>query len=98
MKSNLNKRTFIKLLGITFFSFFLMPFKFAKAVAKKVINENLTKKQKEIMFNEGTERPFTSDLFNIYLYTPSSNTYLLKINPRYRRSQRSVFPKNQDDR
>ena len=64
MKYNLGKRTFIKLLGITFFSFFLMPFKFAKAVAKKVINENLTKKQKEIMFNEGTERPFTSDLLN----------------------------------
>ena len=64
MKYNLDKRTFIKLLGITFFSFFLMPFKFAKAVTKKVINENLTKKQKEIMFNEGTERPFTSDLLN----------------------------------
>ena len=64
MKYNLNKRSFIKLLGITFFSFFLMPFKFAKAFAKKVINENLTKKQKEIMFNEGTERPFTSDLLN----------------------------------
>ena len=42
----------------------LIPFKFAKAVTKKVINENLTKKQKEIMFNEGTERPFTSDLLN----------------------------------
>ena len=64
MKYNLDKRTFIKSLGITFFSFFLIPFKFAKAVAKKVINENLTKKQKEIMFNEGTERPFTSDLLN----------------------------------
>ena len=46
MKYNLDKRTFIKLLGITFFSFFLMPYRFAKAVAKKVINENLTKKTK----------------------------------------------------
>ena len=64
MKYNLDKRTFIKFIGITFVSFFLMPFKFAKAVTKKVINENLTKKQKEIMFNEGTERPFTSDLLN----------------------------------
>ena len=29
---------------------------------KKIINQNLTSKQKEIMFNEGTERPFTSEL------------------------------------
>ena len=64
MKYNLDKRTFIKFFGITFFSFFLIPFKFTKAVTKKVINENLTKKQREIMFNEGTERPFTSDLLN----------------------------------
>ena len=31
---------------------------------KKIINKNLTKKQKEIMFNEGTERAFTSKLLN----------------------------------
>ena len=49
MKYNLDKRTFIKFFGITFFSFFLIPFKFAKAVTKKVINENLTKKQREII-------------------------------------------------
>ena len=64
MKSNLNKRNFIKLFGITFFSFFLIPFKFVKAFTKKIMNDNLTKKQKEVMFNEGTERQFTSDLLN----------------------------------
>ena len=30
--------------------------------ATGVINPNLSKEQKKIMFNEGTERPFTSDL------------------------------------
>ena len=55
MKSNLDKRTFAKLFGIILFSFFFMPFKFTKAVTKKIINENLSKKQKEIMFNERTE-------------------------------------------
>ena len=32
------------------------------AATKKIINSNLSKEQKNIMFNEGTERPFTSDL------------------------------------
>ena len=29
---------------------------------KKIINQNLTNEQKDILFNEGTERPFTSSL------------------------------------
>ena len=34
------------------------------ASEKKIINPNLSKEQKDIMFNESTERPFTSKLLN----------------------------------
>ena len=56
------KRKFIKLLALSLISS-IFPTSFLVASAKKVINPNLSKKQKEIMFNEGTERPYTSDLF-----------------------------------
>ena len=59
-----NKRNFIKLLGLSILSLFTYPYKFAFSEIKKIINKNLTKKQKEIMFNEGTERAFTSKLLN----------------------------------
>ena len=55
------KRKFIKLLALSLISS-IFPTSVLVASAKKVINPNLSKKQKEIMFNEGTERPFTSDL------------------------------------
>ena len=61
---NLKKRTFIKYFCITLFSFFAIPNTVTKAITKKIINNNLTRKQKEIMFEEGTERAFTSDLLN----------------------------------
>ena len=57
-----NKRNFIKIVSLSFFSLLIAPYKFAFSEIKKIINKNLTKKQKEIMFNEGTERAFTSDL------------------------------------
>ena len=40
----------------------IFPIKALLAATKKIINPNLSKEQKNIMFNEGTERPFTSDL------------------------------------
>ena len=55
------KRKFIKILGFSVLSL-LFPLKAILAATKKVINPNLSKEQKKIMFNEGTERPFTSDL------------------------------------
>ena len=55
------KRKFIKLLALSLISS-IFPTSFLVASAKKAINPNLSKKQKEIMFNEGTERPYTSDL------------------------------------
>ena len=54
------KRKFVKILG---FSGLLLLFsiKALFAATKKIINPNLSKEQKNIMFNEGTESPFTSD-------------------------------------
>ena len=40
----------------------LFPIEFLYASSKKMINTNLSKEQKDIMFNEGTERAFTSSL------------------------------------
>ena len=55
------KRKFIKILGFSAL-IMLFPIKVLLAATKKIINPNLSKEQKNIMFNEGTERPFTSDL------------------------------------
>ena len=55
------KRKFIKILGFSALAL-LFPIKALLAATKKIINPNLSKEQKKIMFNEGTERPFTSDL------------------------------------
>ena len=56
------KRNFIKFLGLSLISSILYPFNSLIASAKKVINPNLSVQQKDIMFNEGTERAFTSSL------------------------------------
>ena len=55
------KRKLIKILGFSSL-LLLFPIKAILAATKKIINPNLSKEQKNIMFNEGTERPFTSDL------------------------------------
>tara|TARA_B100001027_G_C16231927_1_gene315029 strand:- start:735 stop:1193 length:459 start_codon:yes stop_codon:yes gene_type:complete len=57
------KRKFVKLLGFSIF-LTIYPVRSLLASAKKVINPNLSKKQRDIMFNEGTERPFSSKLLN----------------------------------
>ena len=56
-----SKRKFIKILSFSTMTLFL-PIKVIFAATKKIVNPNLSKEQKNIMFNEGTERPFTSDL------------------------------------
>ena len=56
------RRNFLKKIGLSFLIFVSLPYKFLYSATKKIINKNLTKKQKDIMFNEGTERPFTSEL------------------------------------
>tara|TARA_B100001093_G_scaffold298301_1_gene284446 strand:- start:153 stop:617 length:465 start_codon:yes stop_codon:yes gene_type:complete len=56
------KRKFIKLIGFAFLSTFFFPYKLLYSATKKIINQNLTKQQKKIMFEESTERPFSSVL------------------------------------
>ena len=56
------RREFLKLLGFSSLLIFTLPYKILYSASKKIINSQLSKKQKDIMFNEGTERPFTSEL------------------------------------
>ena len=56
------RRKFLKTISLSFLTFFLLPYKFLYSATKKIINKNLSKEQKNIMFNEDTERPFTSEL------------------------------------
>ena len=56
------RRNIIKIIGLSFLSFISFPYKFLYSATKKIINKELSEEQKKIMFNEGTERPFTSDL------------------------------------
>ena len=58
------RRSFIKIIGASLLSFFLMPYKLLYSATKKIINQNLTDQQKNILFKEGTERPFTSSLLH----------------------------------
>ena len=58
------RRNFLKLFSASIISLILLPYKFLYSATKKIINQNLTEQQKHILFNEGTERPFTSSLLN----------------------------------
>ena len=60
---SLHRRKFVKILGLSFFVV-ISPFKSLLAAAKKIVNSNLSNQQKNIMFKEGTERPFSSELLN----------------------------------
>ena len=56
------RREFLKLFGLSFLSTIILPYNLLYSAAKKIINQNLTEEQKKIMFNESTERPFSSAL------------------------------------
>ena len=56
------RRNFFKLIGISIFSSFLLPYKLLYSATKKIINPDLSDKQKSIMFDEATERPYSSPL------------------------------------
>ena len=56
------RRNFLKIAGLSFLAAFLLPYKLLYSATKKIINQNLTDEQKEIMLNEATERPYTSAL------------------------------------
>ena len=59
-----NRRKTLKVFACSFFSLIFFPYSYLYSAAKKIINPNLSDKQKDIMFKEGTERPFTSELLN----------------------------------
>ena len=56
------RRKFLKVLLNSFSILVIYPYTLIYAATKKIINKNLTEEQKEILFNEGTEKPFTSAL------------------------------------
>jgi len=56
------RRNFFKLIGISFLSTFLLPYKLSYSAKKKIINQDLSDEQKNIMFNEATERAYSSPL------------------------------------
>ena len=58
-----NKRKFTRILGLSILSA-IFPINYLLASAKKIINSNLSDQQKNVMFNEGTERPYSSELLN----------------------------------
>ena len=58
------RRNFLKLINLSIISFIILPYKFLYSQSKKIINKNLTKEQKDILFNEGTEKPFSSALLH----------------------------------
>jgi peptide-methionine (R)-S-oxide reductase len=58
------KRKYLKYLGFAIISIIVSPYKFLLSATKKIINPNLSKEQKKIMFEDGTERAFTSPLNN----------------------------------
>ena len=56
------RREFLQILGLSYLSISILPYNLLHAATKKIINPDLTEEQKQIMFNESTERPFTSAL------------------------------------
>ena len=56
------RRKFLRILGLSVLLSSTFPYKLLVAATKKVINPKLSKDQKNVMFNEGTERPFSSEL------------------------------------
>ena len=58
-------RTLLKIIASSLGTIIVSPYKFIYAETKNIINQNLTEEQKEILFNEGTERPFTLSLIHI---------------------------------
>ena len=56
------RRTFLKFIGLSLISSLLLPYNLIKAATKTLFNKDLTDEQKNIMFDEGTERPFSSEL------------------------------------
>ena len=59
---NRYRRRFAKFFALSCLSVILLPYNLLYSATKKIINPNLTEEQKKIMFDEATERPFSSSL------------------------------------
>ena len=57
-----SKRKALKIIGASIITLITLPYNFLYSATKKIFNQNLSKAQRDIMFNEGTEKPFSSDL------------------------------------
>ena len=58
----MNRKSFLKLLSFSCLFFLSLPYKLLSSATKKILNPELSEAQKNIMFNEGTEKPFSSNL------------------------------------
>ena len=58
------RRKFLKLISLSCLSIIILPYNFLYKTTKKIFNQNLTKEQKKIMFDESTEKAFSSPLNN----------------------------------
>jgi len=56
------RRKFLKLIGLSYLSAVLLPYNLLYSATKKIFNKDLSGEQKNIMFNEYTERPYSSPL------------------------------------
>ena len=56
------RRKFLKFLSFSYLSTLFLPYNLLHAITKKIINPNLTEKQKKIMLEGATERPYSSPL------------------------------------
>jgi len=56
------RRQFFKLFSLSYLLAILLPYNILYSTTKKIINKNLTEEQKKIMFDDSTERPFSSSL------------------------------------
>ena len=56
------RRKFLKVLGLSYLLTTFFPYNLLHAITKKIINPNLTDKQKKIMLKGATEKPYSSPL------------------------------------
>ena len=58
------RRRLLKFFSLSVLSSIFLPYNFLYSATKKIINPDLSDEQKNIMFNESTERPYSSFLNN----------------------------------
>ena len=81
------RRKLLKFFGLSYLSVFLLPFDLLYSKTKKIINPNLSEEQKRIMFDESTERPYSSALNNEnregFFHCANCNAKLFSSNAKF---------------